>query len=44
MWFEVASSRIRVHSVHTGYRPRELALNQAPELDVARAFVAAFPG
>jgi len=43
VWFEATGSQIRVHSIHTGYRPRELALNDAPALDVARAFVAAFP-
>jgi hypothetical protein len=32
-----------VHSIASGYRPRELATNQAPELDAHRALVARRP-
>jgi tRNA-Thr(GGU) m(6)t(6)A37 methyltransferase TsaA len=38
--FEVDGRRIKVLSIVSGYRPRELATNPAPELDAHRAFVA----
>jgi tRNA-Thr(GGU) m(6)t(6)A37 methyltransferase TsaA len=39
---EGAEGGVVVTAIHTGYRPRELALGDAPALDVPRAFVAAF--
>jgi tRNA (adenine37-N6)-methyltransferase len=38
--FTVEGRRIVVHSIASGYRPRELATNPAPELEPHRAFVA----
>jgi tRNA-Thr(GGU) m(6)t(6)A37 methyltransferase TsaA len=38
--FAVDGRRIVVHAITSGYRPRELARNLAPELDAHRAFVA----
>ena len=38
--FTVDGQRIVVHAITSGYRPRELATNPAPELDAHRAFVA----
>jgi len=38
--FTVDGQRIVVHAITSGYRPRELATNSAPELDAHRAFVA----
>jgi hypothetical protein len=38
--FTVEERRIVVQSIASGYRPRELATNLAPELDVHRALVA----
>jgi tRNA-Thr(GGU) m(6)t(6)A37 methyltransferase TsaA len=38
--FAVDGRRIVVHAITSGYRPRELATNLAPELDAHRAFVA----
>jgi len=40
--FRAVEKGILVTSVHTGYRPRELALGDSPPIGVARAFVAAF--
>jgi tRNA-Thr(GGU) m(6)t(6)A37 methyltransferase TsaA len=41
--FTVEGQRIVVHSIASGYRPRELATNHATELDAHRAFVARRP-
>ena len=41
--FTVDGQRIVVHAITSGYRPRELATNSAPELDAHRAFVAIAP-
>jgi len=38
--FTLEGRRIVVHAITSGYRPRELATNPAPELDAHRAFVA----
>jgi tRNA-Thr(GGU) m(6)t(6)A37 methyltransferase TsaA len=38
--FRVEGRRITVLAILSGYRPRELATNSAPELDAHRAFVA----
>ena len=40
--FEALDREMRVTSIRTGYRPRELAIGESPPLDAARAFVAAF--
>jgi tRNA-Thr(GGU) m(6)t(6)A37 methyltransferase TsaA len=40
--FTTVAGGILVTSVHSGYRPRELALGDSPPLDLARSFCAAF--
>ena len=40
--FTSVAQGILITSVHTGYRPRELALSDAPPVAIARAFLAAF--
>ncbi len=41
--FDVAGKTVRVKGLVTGYRPRELAMNDDAALDLHRQFVAAFP-
>jgi tRNA-Thr(GGU) m(6)t(6)A37 methyltransferase TsaA len=40
--FRAAEDGIVVLSIHSGYRPRELATEDSPAIDLARAFAAAF--
>ena len=40
--FHAVEGGLLVTSIHTGYRPRELALGDDPVMETARAFVAAF--
>ena len=40
--FDAEGSVVTVRTVRTGYRPRELAIGTDPELEIPRAFVAAF--
>jgi tRNA-Thr(GGU) m(6)t(6)A37 methyltransferase TsaA len=40
--FDADGGTITVRTIRTGYRPRELATGTAPELEIPRAFVAAF--